>query len=194
MDTGKTKDKQFTGDTTATPIGVTGGRPRSGKSRQRMQRPEAAPDRSRIFLYLLFSLVQRIDLARREVFAGDLDLASIIHAISESTVERWLRDPTWREEYGALSRVVGAAAQRGVNALSISQATGIPRETARRKIKKLVAMGAITQVGRGDYILTPGYLQKVVNPALLERLMADALRFMNESLDQGIFLCADLHE
>jgi hypothetical protein len=140
---------------------------------------------------MLFTLVQRIDLARREAFAGDLDLASIIHAISESVLERLMRDPEWRQEYGALSKVVGASAQRGVNALSISQATGIPRETARRKIKKLVAMGAITEVARGEYIVTPGYLQRITTPQRIEQFMGDALRFINEGLDRGLYVLSD---
>jgi hypothetical protein len=175
---------------------LSGGRPpsTSAKARQRLRRAEGTPDRSRIFLFLLFTLVQRIDLARREAFAGDLDLASIMHAISESVVERLMRDPAWREEYGALSRVVGAAAQRGVNALSISQATGIPRETARRKIKKLIAMGAITETARGEYIVTPGYLQRIASSQRIEKLMADALRFMNESLDHGLYVWSDSKE
>lgn len=171
--------------------GDTGDRPRSGKARHRIRRGEAAANKTRIFLYLLFTFVQRIDSMRRETFAGDLDLASIIHAISESTIEPAMRDAAWREEYGALSKVVGVSGQRGANALSISQATGIPRETARRKIKKLIALGALTEVGRGEYIITPGYLQRSLDPERLDTLLAHSVRFINEGLDYGFYAWSD---
>lgn len=157
------------------------------KSRHRIRRSTGTPNLSRIFIYQLGTFLQRIDRLRREMYAGDLELASIAEAISLSVIEALMRDAEWRKDYGELSKVVGATPQRGVNALSISQATGIPRETTRRKIKKLVAMGAVTQVQPGEYIMTPGFLQQAANPERIDQAMAEAMRFMNESLDRGLF-------
>ncbi|HZP98995.1 MAG TPA: hypothetical protein VFB13_05615 [Reyranella sp.] len=174
--------------------GPTSSAPRPSKSRQRVLRGSLTPEQTRIFLYLLFAMVQRIDGQRREVFGGDLDLASILHAVSESTIEGLMRDPDWRGRHGDLSKVVGATGQRGINTLSISQATGIPRETARRKIKKLIAMGALTDTGRNEFILTPGYLQRVMTPQRFDKLMADTVRFFNEALAAGVYTWSDSQE
>ena len=43
---------------------------------------------------------------------------------------------------------------RGCNAFSLSQATGIPRETVRRKIKQLEDLGWIEKVNRKGYFVT----------------------------------------
>jgi hypothetical protein len=43
---------------------------------------------------------------------------------------------------------------RGCNAFSLSQATGIPRETVRRKIKQLEELGWIEKVNRKGYFVT----------------------------------------
>lgn len=119
-----------------------------------------AADQLRLYAYLMFTLVQRIDRMRRQVYADDLDLASISEAIALSAIEARMRDPQFREEYRRVSKEAGVAAQRGVNALSVAKATGIPRETVRCKIKKLIELGAIIQVRRGQYVTKPGFLQQ----------------------------------
>jgi hypothetical protein len=138
-------------------------------------------------MYLLATFAQRYDRLRREAYGTDLDYASIIEAVSLSVIEARMRDPNWRQEYSAISKTVGATPQRGVNSMSISRATGIPRETARRKIKNLIARGALTEVRAGEYIVTPGYLQKVATAARVEGALADALRFMNDGLEHGVW-------
>jgi hypothetical protein len=48
----------------------------------------------------------------------------------------------------------GRKLMRGCNAFSLSQATGIPRETVRRKIKQLEELGWIEKVNRKGYFVT----------------------------------------
>ncbi|MBD5801209.1 hypothetical protein AZOA_06160 [Azoarcus sp. Aa7] len=48
-----------------------------------------------------------------------------------------------------------AAVMRPCNAYSIAAATGLPRETVRRKIVRLVELGWITRRGNGHLFLTP---------------------------------------
>ncbi len=172
---------------------TSGGRQRSAKTRYRIERAKGAAERSRIFSYLVWTFVQRIDRLRRDLY-GDLDLASIVEAIGLYNTEYLFRDAKWVEEYSSLSKVVGVSPQRGANALSISQATGIARETARRKIKKLIALGVITEVRRGEYVLTPGYLQRVATSERLDQVIADTLRLVNDGLDHGIYDCSVLSE
>jgi hypothetical protein len=156
------------------------------KRRGRIVLPEG-PDQLRLFFYLFFNFIQRLDKARREAYAGDIELATISEAIALAAIEPLMRDPGFREQFRSIEKVVGVAPQRGVNALSVAFATGIPRETTRRKVKKLIALGAISQVGPGEYIMRPGFLQQ---PSLQEpfaQLMADTVRFINDSLDLGLF-------
>lgn len=153
----------------------------------RVVRSSDGPDQLRLYSYLMFTLIQRIDRLRREVYAGDLDLASISEAIGLSAIEARMRDPGFREAYSNVTRQTGIAAQRGVNTMSVSAATGIPRETVRRKIKKLVELGALVEVKRGEYVMKPGFLQQDSVQERMAQALVDTTRFINDSLAQGVF-------
>lgn len=156
-----------------------------------MVRPPDGPEQLRLYGYLMFTLVQRIDRHRRQVYAGDLDMACISEAIALSAIEARMRDPKFRDEYRGVTKVAGIEAQRGVNALSVAEATGIPRETTRRKIKKLIELGAILEVRRGEYIMKPGFLQQDSVISGLMQALSDTTRFINDSLDQGLFVWSE---
>lgn len=62
---------------------------------------------------------------------------------------------------------------RPANALSIAMATGIPRETVRRKVEKLLARGWITRNAQGHLFLVPKCAQE-----LAEFDREEMIRFM----------------
>ena len=65
------------------------------------------------------------------------------------------------------------------NALSLSAATGIPRETVRRKIRQLVRHGWVKQNQKGEVFLTPKPTQDFVpafNVVTLNRLLQTSQR------------------
>lgn len=141
---------------------------------------------SRLFIYLLFNFLHRADQERRAPLRGDFDLAIIAEAIAIAAIDPRMREPQFRKDYEKMSTVVGIEGQRGVNALSIAASTGLPRETTRRKIKRLVELGVIVEVTRGKYVMTPGYLQTPALQGTLENITRETLRFINECLDQGL--------
>lgn len=60
------------------------------------------------------------------------------------------------------------------NAFSISEATGIPRETVRRKIFKLIDRGWVAKGRRGDVVITENvseYFTRNFNKQLLAELL-----------------------
>ena len=153
----------------------------------------AASDReanSRVFAYLLVSFLARADHLRRKQFEDDVDLAVIAEAVAMSAIDPRMREPDFVREFSSIDREVGVERQRGVNALSIAAATGIPRETARRKIKRLLALGVLTETGRGQYVLTPGYIQTPVMRTLYEELTRATVRFVNDCLDHRVLQVA----
>lgn len=145
---------------------------------------------SRIFAYLLVSFLSRAEQLRRRHFEDDIDLAVIAEAVAMAAIDPQMRDPTFVREFRSVDKVVGTERQRGVNALSIAAATGIPRETARRKIKRLLALGVLSETGRGKYVLKPGYLQSPAVKTLFEELTRASIRFVNECLDQRVLQIA----
>ncbi len=144
-------------------------------------------DQMRLFLYLFFNFIQKLDRARRNAYFGDIELATISEAIALSAIEPSMRDSRFREQYRSVHNVVGVENQRGVNSLSVAAATGLPRETTRRKIKRLIKLGVVTELKSGGYVMRPGFLQQQALQEPFEQLMADTVRFINDSLSLGLF-------
>jgi predicted transcriptional regulator len=148
-------------------------------------------DRTRLFLYLFLNYLQRIELLRNKIYGSDLELAIISDSIAMAAIEPFMRNPDLDERFLTLKTVVGAEGQRGVNALSIAEATGLPRETTRRKIKKLVEMGIISETSEGEYIFTPGFAQQSEIYALIEQALTDTVQFFNASLEKSFVVAEE---
>ena len=142
---------------------------------------------SRLLAMALGRHFQRVCRLYRTLASGDLDLAIIASAASLAVLEGAMRDPAFREQFANLQTVVGEARQRGCNALSIAEATGLPRETVRRKMKRLVDMGFLVRRDGGDYVMRAGVVQTSPYSEMLEELAVETLRLLNECLEQGIF-------
>lgn len=171
----------------------------SGKSRPRGARAtrdsrastisvrRGTADHSRLGGALLFSFMQRMDASRRRMWFGDIDLASIMSTIALAAIEAPMRDPAFREKYRSLDTVIGVAGQRGVNATSVAAATGIPRQTVRRKIKRLLSLGVIVEVGASTYVIKPGFLQRPGMDEAWERVFQYMTQLFNDCLRNGVF-------
>jgi predicted DNA-binding transcriptional regulator len=138
----------------------------------------------RVFIHLLMNFLHRTDRERRAFYGTDLDTASIAETVGIATIEADMRDPAFREAFGDYRKVVGAERQRPINALSVAAATGIPRETVRRKLKALVKKGVLAEKD-GGYIYKPGHVQDPQRLEAFERGMRDTLQFINDCLKLG---------
>lgn len=141
---------------------------------------------SRLFVYMIGNYVHRLERDRRDLYFGDLDLARVAEIIGTAGVEPGMRDAAFRAEHRSFDSVVGVEGQRAVNATSIASASGIPRETVRRKLSKLLKLGFIVEKGRARYVLKPGVLQQPERQATFARGMQQTVHFMNECLEQGV--------
>jgi len=146
---------------------------------------EGAPN-SRLFVYMLGTYLHRIERGRAEAYFGDLDLARVAEIIGTAGVEPGMRDAAFRAQHRSFSSIVGIEGQRAVNATSIASASGIPRETVRRKLKRLLELGFIVEKGRAPYVLKPGMLQEPQRQQAFARGIQQTVQFMNECLEQGL--------
>jgi len=146
---------------------------------------------SRLFVHLLLNFVHRTDHERRGLYGGDLDLAAVGETVAMVSIEPDMRDPAFRQTFHDLRIMIGLDRQQAVNALTIAEATGIPRETVRRKLKQLLERGVTTEKERGRYVIKPGFAQKPENLAAAERAMRDTLQFMNDCLSLGLVRWVD---
>jgi hypothetical protein len=149
---------------------------------------EMAPggEDSRTMIHLIQGFMARVDALRRQAHFGDMDQAIVAGVVGVGSIEHMMRVPEFREAFGDYQTVIGIDGQRGVNAFSIAQATGIPRETVRRKLKDLVARGVIMEKTRGVYIMKPGFVQQPENVAALQQVLGHFLQIMNDAVNLGI--------
>jgi hypothetical protein len=92
------------------------------------------------------------------LFEGDLTEAIVLATIAQHNVQRYYEQVA-RDAAPGLDGLVRQgrhiAHLRPCNALSVSAATGVPRETVRRKVKRLVERGWVTAGPRGALQVTP---------------------------------------
>jgi hypothetical protein len=92
-------------------------------------------------------------------FEGDLTAALVLGTIGQHYIQRFY-DECARDSAAGLDRLVDGGEHlsrvRACNAMSVSAATGIPRETVRRKVRWLVRKGWVAVGTRGQLTLVPG--------------------------------------
>lgn len=89
----------------------------------------------------------RLLVTLRKDFDGDLDAMLVLLTLSLGTERQ-----NWGE--ALLGQVEQAGVVRVTNTLSISQATGIPRETVRRKLDSMAAKGWIVRDAKRNWVPT----------------------------------------
>ena len=108
-----------------------------------------------------------------QAFGGDILLCIVLGEIAVHNAGRWLaqedNDPQVLEDLQRHPEIL-----RPCNALSIAEATGIPRETVRRKVLTLIERGMVYRADGGDLFVHPSVpqqfeeLTQTMVPALLD--------------------------
>jgi hypothetical protein len=155
---------------------------------RRVLRSNQTDENSRIFAVRFSSFYQEVTRLQRALFDGDIDLFIVAAAIAVGAIEGRMRDPAFRGSFASLKSVVGEDLQRGCNALSIAQATGLPRETVRRRINRLIDMGIVARLSAGNYVLRPGVVQTSAYENLFRRLSDELLRLVNDCVEEQVYI------
>lgn len=113
------------------------------------------------------------------LFDGDLQLALILGEIGEANVRKVFNSPCFG--FATLATVKDLFPEeltKGCNALSASMASGVPRETTRRKLQELAARGLIEPHPEGGWCATAAANEifKPFNRALAKRVLETARR------------------
>jgi hypothetical protein len=101
-------------------------------------------------------MVEHLARVHRQ-FDGDLSMALVLGTIGQYNATRFFEQVVARSDeppQALYERREHEPHLRPCNASSVSASTGIPRETVRRKIKRLVEQGFVTQVGRDKLYVT----------------------------------------
>lgn len=141
-------------------------------------------ERRRELSYLIGRFVTDHLIRAHRLFEGDLTAAVVLATIAQHNVQRFY-DEVARDSSLGLDRLVAAGEHlphlRHCNALSVSAATGIPRETVRRKVKWLAQQGWINVGERGQLQMSRTLADKFAefDATMIERFEACARQVVN---------------
>ncbi len=115
----------------------------------------------------------------------DSDTAMIMVAVAAITAERFTRAGL-SDSHKTLDKVLPVTLLAPCNVSSIASATGLNRETARRRVAALVKEGMLARSERGEIFYPIGQMQNPETGKLVRKLLEAVLRFVNESVDDGV--------
>lgn len=140
----------------------------------------------KIGLHLAISGLRIVEEYRR-VYGDDNDRVMIILAVVASTLERAIRsDETG--EFSDLRLVLPDEMMGPCNVASIAIATGLPRETARRKVNALIAEDILRRDRRGVISFVKGIGQNPVIYRMLRRQAGEIARLASMFSEAGIMV------
>lgn len=114
----------------------------------------------------------------------DHDSTLIVIATAAITMEKFTRTD-FRPDQRDIRTEIRADELTKCNVRSIAAATGINRETARRKVKALVASGILLSEGSAVR-LNPEYTRSVATSEMLSSLLETLVRAVNELVREGV--------
>ncbi|PWR19889.1 hypothetical protein DES42_106219 [Zavarzinia compransoris] len=145
------------------------------------------PD-GRELLRLSFSwLFIEIYLVRSRVYERDIEQALISDAVGLFAVEQLYHSPEYRDRLGSMAVILGEN-QKGVSARWVAEQTGLPRETVRRKLKRMVETGFLSETEDSRYIFKPGLFLRPDIVAAVQAIERLIVEFLERTLRLGIFV------
>jgi hypothetical protein len=125
-----------------------------------------------------------VELWRRGVH--DVQNAMIIVAVIAITSEKLTRVDL-PPEHRALENYLPLEKLQKCNVSSVAAATGLNRETARRRVEALIKGGSLIKTADGEIALPPARVQEPAALALVRKQLEAVTRFVNDALKDGVF-------
>ncbi|MGZ8359578.1 MAG: hypothetical protein ACXWUX_03570, partial [Allosphingosinicella sp.] len=101
------------------------------------------------------------------------------------TAERLLRIEM-EPEYGRLSKAIDLNLLQKCNIASIAHATGLNRETARRKVNDLIRRGLLARLDDGTIFFREGLTQEAAVSDLVRRQLNEIATVTNRLMKVGV--------
>jgi hypothetical protein len=120
---------------------------------------------------------------------GDLELAMILVVVVAITGERLTRAPL-DEELRGLDAELPKGVRGECNVSSIAAASGLNRETARRKVNTLIQAGYLSRSESGEITFSPDVRRRQKTGRLLTMQLEAVVRFTNDLLREGVLRAA----
>jgi hypothetical protein len=120
----------------------------------------------------------------------DYDSAMILVAVVAVTAERLTRAEL-EEELKSIDRPMPSEQLAACNVSSLAAATGLNRETTRRKVNALVESGFLAKSDQGVIGFAPGHLQKDYIQDLIRSQLDSLVKTINDLARDGTVAWSD---
>lgn len=130
---------------------------------------------------LYFSMRQFTRTMRRfaELFDYDYDMVIIFFVVAEACFQAIIPLGGAVGDLDELERAYTDSMSLGLSVFNVGEATGIPRETVRRKIKALIDLGYLGNLEKSKSVYVP-------MSALLDERMLQAFKNYSADIDQFV--------
>ncbi|MCW3798474.1 hypothetical protein OMW55_11725 [Sphingomonas sp. BN140010] len=133
-------------------------------------------------------MTRSMELWRRERL--DPQSVLIILSVISITSEKLIRAKL-EPKYHALDVYLPLEELQGCNIASIAAASGLNRETVRRRVQGLIDGGSLIRTEAGEIALPPDRVQEPSAIELIQRQLGAIVRFANDALRDGILVAKD---
>jgi len=139
----------------------------------------------RLIAYFIAEFLIRTALPVAHAFGDDYEEALIFLVITSQNIQNLMLNQGTRKQYASYNQDIPENLIRPVSRMALARSTGLPRETVRRKVIKLMERGYVIETPRGliappTLRQTPLYVETLsVQEANLRRLFSmvrDALQ------------------
>jgi hypothetical protein len=126
------------------------------------------------------------NMERWRALADDCEEALIMVAVGAINGELLVRHGELEEDLRDLRVVLPAERFRQCSISSVAAATGLNRETTRRKVNALISTGLLVRAGRGRLQYAPGVAQSLSVSNLVRSQLEALVRVTNEFIRDGV--------
>ncbi len=152
--------------------------------------PDAVRNESRLVTLEVGISMLRLIGIYQEVFGPDPNRLMIVIAVGAITTERPVRDPNAPEHFARFGVPIPSADMARCTALAVSAATGLPRETTRRKIRQMIDDGLLIRDEPVGVRINPDIVQRPEFQVIVRRHAGEIARLTNALLDRGVLVQA----
>ena len=114
------------------------------------------------------------------IFDYDYERMIISMVIANGNIQHLMNTPEKLASFTSLDAIIPPELQRPVTRSAIARATGLPRETVRRKVAAMVALGLLTTDARGGLRLAPGIFAREEIAELFAKNEANVRRLVRQ--------------
>ena len=150
--------------------------------------PQSVRDESRLVVMEIVRTLMRLTEGFQQIFGPDLDRVMIVLAVGVITGERPVRAAAAPDVVRRFGVPIPSEDLVRCTALGIAAATGLPRETARRKMQRMIDDGLLVQDEVVGVRVNPDILQQVEFQELVVRHAGEIARLTNVLVEHGALI------